>query len=108
MKNESKKVRYTASPKKTVRLSIDCTTEERKMIKMLAAMEDKSMGEFMLSLAKERFQRCPIGHSHIPNDETIAAIRESERGDGVINFMAAEEMFKYLHSINEEGTEEIK
>lgn len=97
-----KKIQYTSSHKKTVRLSIDCSAEERKMIKMLATMEDKSMGDFMLSLAHARFEQCQYGYSHIPNDETIASIEESEKGMNITTFRAAEDMFKYLHSLKDE------
>lgn len=35
-----------------VRLSIDCSPEERRRIKMLAAQEDKTISEYLLSLAR--------------------------------------------------------
>jgi hypothetical protein len=99
-----KRTEYKHSAK-TVRLSIDCSPEERKTIRILAAMEDKSMGEFMLSLARERFQGCPIGHHHIPNAATVASIEASEKGEGIMSFTSADEMFKYLHSSNDESEE---
>jgi len=40
---------------KKVRLSIDCTPEERKFIRLLAAMEDKGVAEYLLSLARQEF-----------------------------------------------------
>ena len=37
-----------------VRLSIDCSPKERKCIKILAAREDKTISEYLLSLARDR------------------------------------------------------
>lgn len=37
-----------------VRLSVDCSAEERKRIKMLATFEDKTISEYLLSLARSR------------------------------------------------------
>lgn len=42
------------SSRNKVRLSIDCSPEERKCIKILAAREDKTISEYLLCLARDR------------------------------------------------------
>jgi hypothetical protein len=79
---------------KKARLSIDCTLEERRYIKMLAAREDKTISEYLLSLARARMPTCTL--SHTPNDETIAAIEDSEKGNGIEKFESLEEFWKSM------------
>lgn len=59
-----------------VRLSVDCTEEERMYIKMLAAKKRMTISEYLLSLASKEMPRC--ARSHEPNEATAHAMRESE------------------------------
>jgi hypothetical protein len=78
------------------RLTIDCTAEQKKRIKLIAAAQDMTITDFVLKAVEEKIAWCPIGRSHIPNDETVASIEASERGEGVKSFQSLDELFKDL------------
>lgn len=78
------------------RLTIDCSTEQKKKIKMLAASRDMSITSFILELVEEKYTWCPLKLSHILNDETIDSIEASERGEGVERFESIDDLFKDL------------
>ncbi len=78
------------------RLTIDCSAEQKKKIKMLAASREMSITDFMLELVEEKYTWCPLGLRHIPNIETISSIEASERGEGVKSFNSMDELFKDL------------
>ncbi len=87
--------------KKTVRarearLTIDCSAEQKKKIKMLAAMNDSSITDFMLNLVEEKFTWCPLGLSHIPNEETAKVLRESEQGINLEKHESVEDFWKSM------------
>lgn len=90
---EGQKKTYRA---REARLTIDCSAEQKKKIKMLAASKEMSITDFMLELVEEKYTWCPLGLSHIPNAETIASIEASERGEGVKSFNSMDELFKDL------------
>jgi uncharacterized protein (DUF1778 family) len=46
-KNQSKKAR----------LNVDCSTEERRLLRILAAKEDKSLSQFLLGLIRKELQK---------------------------------------------------
>lgn len=78
------------------RLTIDCSTEQKKKIKMLAALREMSITDFMLELVEEKYTWCPLNLNHIPNAETIASIEASEKGVGVKSFNSLNELFEDL------------
>ena len=78
------------------RLTIDCSAEQKKKIKMLAASKEMSITDFMLGLVEEKYTWCPLELSHAPNAETIASIEASERGEGVKTFNSMDALFKDL------------
>jgi hypothetical protein len=78
------------------RLTIDCTAEQKKKIKILAASKDMTITDFMLGLVEDKYSWCPLGFSHIPNEETVASIETSERGEGVKRFQSMDALFKDL------------
>jgi uncharacterized protein (DUF1778 family) len=80
-------------PKK-VRLAIECTSLERRHLKMLAASEDKTLNEFILESVRMRLKKC--SQSHTPNAKTIKAMQEAEKGEGLIEFDSIEDFFKSL------------
>lgn len=64
-----------------VRLSVDCTEEERMYIKMLAAKNHMTISEYLLSSARKempKHKRKP----HIPNEKTQKALKESREKEG--------------------------
>ncbi len=81
---------------RSARLTIDCSSEQKKKIKMLAASKEMSITAFMLGLVEEKYTWCPVGLGHIPNEETIASIEASERKKGIKSFNSIDEMFKDL------------
>ncbi len=61
-----------------VRLSVDCTEEERMYIKMLATKSHMTISEYLLSFARKEMPKCT--KSHEPNEETQMALKEA-RGE---------------------------
>lgn len=47
------------NPKKT-RLNIDCSPEEKRIIRILAAKEDKSLSQYILSLVRRESESIPL------------------------------------------------
>lgn len=92
-KHEEAKKTFRA---REARLTIDCSSEQKKKIKMLAALKEMSITDFMLQLVEEKYTWCPLGLSHIPNTETIASIEASEKGEGVKKFESMSDLFKDL------------
>lgn len=92
-KKEEKKKTYRA---REARLTIDCSAEQKKKIKMLAASKEMSITDFMLELVEEKYTWCPLGLSHIPNAETIASMEASGRGEGIKSFDSMDDLFKEL------------
>lgn len=78
------------------RITIDCSSEQKKKIKLLAAAREMSITDFMLELVEEKYTWCPIGLSHIPNAETIASIEASKKGEGIKSFNSMDDLFKDL------------
>jgi uncharacterized protein (DUF1778 family) len=100
MKTVKKRRSRTVTKKKRtqelekVRLAIECTPKERKYIKMFAALEDKTLNEFVLECVRMRLYEC-LNH-HTPNKETVAAMRAAESGKGVFHFDSVEDFFKEI------------
>lgn len=59
-----------------VRLSVDCTEEERMYIKMLATKSHMTISEYLLSFARKEMPKCTRGHE--PNKETQKALKEAQ------------------------------
>lgn len=78
------------------RLTINCSAEQKKKIKMLAADNEMTITDFILNLVEEKYTWCPIGYNHTPNAETIASIEASEKGKGVKSFKTMDDLLKDL------------
>ncbi len=59
-----------------VKVTIECTADERAYIKMLAAKAHLNLSEFILSYLRNDFPRKP-------NKETLKAHEEALQGEGV-------------------------
>ena len=59
-----------------VKMTFECTSDERAYIKMLAAKARMNLSEFMLSYVRTDFPK------HVPNKETLAAHKEAVAGKG--------------------------
>lgn len=79
---------------KKARLSIDCTPDERRYIKILAAKEDKTISEYLIGLAREKMPIC--SKSHIPNKKTRESIEETEKGRGIKKVENLNEFWKSM------------
>jgi hypothetical protein len=64
---------------KKVRLSVDCTPEERMYIKMLAARNHMTISDYMISLARLEM---PSRHK-VLNDETEKTLKDTDLGIGL-------------------------
>lgn len=102
MKTKNKAIRNKPTPlaiaiqeekKDRVRLAIECTPKQRKYIKTFAALEEKSINQFVLDCVWE-YAKC--AKSHIPNKATSDALNASERGEGHRAHQSIDEMFKFL------------
>ena len=61
-----------------VKVTFECTADERAYIKMLAAKSHLTLNEFLLSCLREYFPR-----SNRSNKETLTAIKELDEGEGI-------------------------
>ena len=61
-----------------VKVTFDCTEDERAYIKMLAAKAHMNLSEFLLSYLR------PIFPKRKPNKETLAAHKEIMEGGGTV------------------------
>lgn len=83
---------------KKVRLSVDCTEQERMYIKMLSTKKHMTISEYLLSFARKEMPRC-MNHcnlSHEPNEETAKVLRETDRGENLIEYDSLEDFWKEL------------
>lgn len=61
-----------------VRLTVECSFDERTYIKMLAAKKNMTISEFLLSSVRKVLPRSRSHHE--PNPETTKALQESRKG----------------------------
>ena len=76
-----------------VRLSIDCFPEERQKIKVLSALGDLTISEWVMECVREKFKK---RSAHTPNKATKKSLKESEEGKGVKTYGSVEELFSEL------------
>lgn len=79
---------------KKVRLAIECSSQERKYMKMVAAHEEKTLNEFILESVRMRLKKC--SHPHTPNKETRSALKSAKEKKDLIDFDSIEDFFKSL------------
>ena len=60
-----------------VRLTVECSLDERTYIKMLAAKKRMTISELLLTSVREEL---PCIRGHEPNLETLDALKESREG----------------------------
>ncbi|MFV0340265.1 MAG: hypothetical protein ACK5MA_06520 [Parachlamydiaceae bacterium] len=83
-------------PAREARLTIDCSSEQKKKIKLIAASKEMTITDFILELVEEKYSWCPLELTHSPNAETLASIEASERGEGVKKFDSMKDLYKDL------------
>lgn len=72
--------RLTTQKYHKVRLSVDCTEEERKYIKMRAASCGLTISEYLLSFARAEMPKRTRRQARVPNKRTERALREAREG----------------------------
>ena len=73
------------------RITIDIPREDHKRLKALAAILGKSMREIVL----ESIGKC-IYSTNSPNNKTLKAIRDAEKGKDLVEADDAEDLFNKL------------
>ncbi len=65
-----------------VRLTVECSLDERTYIKMLAAKNHMTISEFLLASVRKKIPRADVRlRGRKPNAETIEALKESREGE---------------------------
>ncbi len=72
------------------RLTIDITKKTHKRLKAMAALQGKSMREYVSDLIKQAV------YKRIPNEETLKAIAETEEGKDLVEAEDALDLFDKL------------
>lgn len=89
---------------KKVRLSVDCTEEERMYIKMIATKKHMTISEYLLTFARKEMpqtlkSQCGGHHckqSHEPNEETAKVLKETDRGENLTEYETLEDFWSSL------------
>lgn len=84
---------------KKVRLSVDCTEEERMYIKMIATKKHMTISEYLLSFARKEMPKCSGQHckkNHEPNEETAKVLIETDRGENLIEYETLDDFWDSL------------
>lgn len=103
---KSKKVIYhqpkmsIAAPEKT-RLVISCTEEEKKYIRVLAALENKTVSDFLLESPRKKMPNVKCNFRgcdgvHIPNKETARVLKETEEGINLESHDSLDDFWKAM------------
>ena len=76
-----------------VRLSVDCSPEDRQKLKILCALKEESISKWVMDAVKQRMDR---EVEKLPNMKTQEALKESRKGKGVERHGTVEELFEDL------------
>jgi hypothetical protein len=84
-----------------VRLVLSCTEEEKKYIKVLAAIENKSISDYLLDTPRRKMPRVKCNFpgcsgKHVPNKETSKVLRETEAGENLESHESLEDFWKAM------------
>lgn len=79
--------------KNKVRLSVDCSAEERQKLKVLSTLSGSTMSEWIMDAVRLRMDK---EIKKLPNKKTQKALLESKKGKGVKCHNSLEELFEGL------------
>jgi hypothetical protein len=79
------------------RITVECSLEQRRTIRILAAQQDKSMNEFILSLVEKEQKACHFCETYGPSEKTIKAIEQLERNEEVEQHDSAEAFWESFY-----------
>ena len=74
---------------RTVRTTLDLCVDEHRKLKAIAALKGISFRELVMECVREKYEK-------IPNEETLEAFRQSEAGEGLIEYKSVSDMLKKL------------
>ncbi len=92
-------MRQDKHEEKKVRLSVDCTEQERMYIKMIATKNHMTISEYLLSFARKEMPKCGGHHCkkiHEPNKETAKVLMETDRGENLTEYETMDEFWDSL------------
>jgi antitoxin component of RelBE/YafQ-DinJ toxin-antitoxin module len=82
------------------RITIDISSEAHKRLKSMAAVQGKSMRKIVVELIDNQLSKAPkkddCPYSHIPNKKTVKAIKDAQKGKGLVKAKNAKDLFKKL------------
>lgn len=83
---------------KKVRLSVDCTEEERMYIKMLATKNRMTISDYLLLPARKEMPKRghSCEHSHKPNKATEKVLRETNEGKNLEEYETLDDFWNAL------------
>jgi hypothetical protein len=79
------------------RITLECSLEQRRAIRILAAQQDKSMNEFILSLVEKEQKACHFCETYGPSEKTIRAIEQLEQNEEVEHHASAESFWESFY-----------
>ena len=83
------------------RIMLECSLEQRRAIRMLAAQQDKSMNEFILSLVEKEQKACQFCETYGPSEKTLKAIEQLERNEEVEHHTSAENFWESFFGLQD-------
>ncbi len=79
-------------PKKA-RITVECSLEERRTIRIMAAEHDQSMNDFLLTLVEKEKKACHFCETYGPSEKTIKVIEQLEKGKNIEKYSSSEEFW---------------
>jgi hypothetical protein len=88
------------APERT-RLVLSCTEEEKRYIRVLAAIENKTVSDYLLDGPRKKIPsvKCDFPECngvHEPNEETAKVLRETDAGIGLESHESLEDFWKAM------------
>jgi hypothetical protein len=83
------------------RLVLSCTEEEKRYIRVLAAIENKTVSDYLLDEPRKKIPsvKCDFpgcNGTHEPNEETAKVLRETDAGIGLESHDSLEAFWKAM------------
>jgi hypothetical protein len=101
-KKKTKTSHYRAKPNQLSvvapekeRLVISCSKEEKRIIRVLAALENMTISDYLLS-GPRRKMASPEAGIHVPNEETKRVLEETDAGIGLESHDSLEGFWKAM------------
>ena len=82
---------------KRARITLECSPEQRKRIRIMAAQQDQSMNDFLLSLVEKEQKACHFCQTYGPSEKTIKIIKQIERGENIEQYASSEEFWNSFY-----------